>query len=720
MRGIIRAAPGALTLAIVASLTLAAPGDLDPGFGDVGRLLLPELPGPALSVAAQDDGIIVAGGKIVRDFDTELDDQALGFAVRLTANGILDATFVAPALDDIMVVDTELQSDGRIVGVGNHNFGGTGIEPVAFRLDSDGSLDTGFGAGGIVELTRLTAVASVAVDPGGTIVIAGTWAPGQTPGGDLKVMRLLPTGEPDESFGAEGAFALFGDIEQLPSPTHILSAAGGGYRITVLELPARYWKCSVLALTPDGDVDPAFGVDGFAEVGDPGKSVFCESMVEAPDGRLLVAGSEDSRAFLVRLLASGARDPDFATGTLPNTAMAQATDVAVDPDTGAIVVALDDDEPGFAVARLQADGTADASFGEAGITSVDLSTADGRTYFAIPRDATILGNGDVLVAGGSGNPFVARLAGGDGDDGPGVLGVRNWRVEATEDSGQAVVTVRRIGGSTGGISVAYAAVSTGTGASHAVAGQDFTPVSGTLAWAHGDTDEKQIIVPVATDEGVVEETEAFALRLSDVQGGAGLGTPEARVSIASDIPAAGRFAFQSSEIRLIEDYGFVPVTIERDHSSEGAVSVTVTMSSGTATAGEDFEDEPLTVSWADGDYFDKGVDIPIIDDSDDEPREQFSVHLNNPTGGAIIGAPATATIVVQDDDPAPPPPPPPSESGGGGPVGPLTLLLLCVAWLGRRGWRHRSRIAFYGPLSRVPSTSGGPWSTTRPSARTTT
>jgi hypothetical protein len=282
-------------------------------------------------------------------------------------------------------------------------------------------------------------------------------------------------------------------------------------------------------------------------------------------------------------------------------------------------------------------------------------------------------------------PFVARLVGGGGDDGPGVLGVRNWRVQTAEGSQQAVVTVRRMGGSAGSISVAYAANATSSDAFHATVGQDFTAVSGTLTWADGDASEKQLFVPIAPDDGSPEETEQFAVELSDVAGGAGLGTRETTVFIASDAPPAGMFSIGSPEIHVNEADAFVQVLIYRDYFYEGAVSVTVSMSSGTATAGEDFDNDPVTLSWTDGEHGWKVVQVFVNDDSSDEPREQFSMQLSDATGGAIIGPRATATVFVADDDATPPPPPPPSSGGGGGPIGSVSLLLLCIAWLLRAG-----------------------------------
>lgn len=702
LRNTCRAAPtAALASGIVSPVALAAPGDLDPGFADVGRFVLPDFLGPALAVAAQDDGIILAGGEVVPDFNSSADDQAHGFANRVSSTGTLDASFAAPGLDGIMVVDAEVQADGKIVGVGNRS-SDSGIKQVAFRLERDGSLDTEFGSDGIVELTVVNNVRSVAVDPGGTIVIGGTLS-GENPRGDLEVLRLLSTGEPDESFGTAGVFSVSADIEQTLSPARILSAVNGGYRIALNDATALR-TCHVLALTASGSVDDTFGDGGYGGLGTPSKYISCYSMAELPDGRLLVAGVEASdlralaataRPLVVRLLASGAVDPGFTAELLADTTLNTATEIAVDPNNASTVVVFDETltgvgEPGLVVARLQTDGTLDQLFGDGGATWVDLPGVDGNTAFASPGDVTVLQNGDVLVAGGASRgdsgSFVVRLLGGSGSDGPGVLGVRNIHVQTAEAAQQAVVAVRRMGGRAGSVSVAYEAhASSSEFVDHATEGGDFTVVSGRLEWADGDASEKQVVVPIAPDDGSPEEAEEFVVQLSDVQGGVGLGALKTTVLIASDAPAAGMFSIESPEFHVAETDTVAQVYISRDYYYEGAVSVTVTMSSGSATSGEDFATEPLTVSWGDGDFSRKLVQIPITDDSSDEPEEQFSLQLADATGGAIIGPKATATVFIADDDapPPPPPPPPPDEGGGGGGgrIGFVSLLLLGLARL---------------------------------------
>jgi hypothetical protein len=124
------------------------------------------------------------------------------------------------------------------------------------------------------------------------------------------------------------------------------------------------------------------------------------------------------------------------------------------------------------------------------------------------------------------------------------------------------------------------------------------------------------------------------------------------------------------------------VYISRNYSWSGAVTVTVTVASDTATAGDDFAADPLTVSWGDGDSEWKLVDIPIVNDSARESSEQFTLQLSDPTGGAVVGPRSTASVTVSDDDAAPPP----ATGGGGGLIGIGSLL-----WLGILRWLRISR-----------------------------
>ncbi len=73
----------------------------------------------------------------------------------------------------------------------------------------------------------------------------------------------------------------------------------------------------------------------------------------------------------------------------------------------------------------------------------------------------------------------------------------------------------------------------------------------------------------------------------------------------------------------------------------------------TATAGVDYTEKTQTVTFADGDTTAKTVTVAILEDTIDEPNETFNVTIANPTGGAALGAKATAVTII-DNDPTDP------------------------------------------------------------------
>ena len=118
-----------------------------------------------------------------------------------------------------------------------------------------------------------------------------------------------------------------------------------------------------------------------------------------------------------------------------------------------------------------------------------------------------------------------------GADSPGVVGIKQTNVLVGENSQQTTVTVRRSGGATGRISVAYKVVEPDW--ESARAGVDFTEVSGRLTWEDGDVTEQAIVLPILQD-AAFEDSEWFRVVLEDVQGGGGLGTSSVYVQIADD------------------------------------------------------------------------------------------------------------------------------------------------------------------------------------------
>ena len=68
------------------------------------------------------------------------------------------------------------------------------------RYNTDGSVDTTFGSGGLAPITPIPH--GVALDPNGLIVVAGTSGQGST--SQMTLERLNPDGTPDTTFGNNG------------------------------------------------------------------------------------------------------------------------------------------------------------------------------------------------------------------------------------------------------------------------------------------------------------------------------------------------------------------------------------------------------------------------------------------------------------------------------------------------------------------------------------
>ncbi len=85
-----------------------------------------------------------------------------------------------------------------------------------------------------------------------------------------------------------------------------------------------------------------------------------------------------------------------------------------------------------------------------------------------------------------------------------------------ENAGSVTVQVERSAGSTGAVSVNYSS-SNGS----ALAGTDYTAVSGTLQWATGETGARSVVIQVSNNTSVTGNRN-FQLLLSNVAGGAAL------------------------------------------------------------------------------------------------------------------------------------------------------------------------------------------------------
>ncbi len=131
------------------------------------------------------------------------------------------------------------------------------------------------------------------------------------------------------------------------------------------------------------------------------------------------------------------------------------------------------------------------------------------------------------------------------------------------------------------------------------------------------------------------------------------------------IPAAGQIGFSTAAREVTENSGSFDVVVRRTGGSAGSVSARLVLKAGTAFLFSDYRGfdgaflATTTLSWADGDTSDRVVSIQLVDDTASESREQFSIQLNNPTGGSnILGSVASVEAPIVNN-------PPPTGGGSG-------------------------------------------------------
>src|SRR5262249_32398091 len=110
--------------------------------------------------------------------------------------------------------------------------------------------------------------------------------------------------------------------------------------------------------------------------------------------------------------------------------------------------------------------------------------------------------------------------------------------------------------------------------------------------------------------------------------------------------AAGNLQFSVDSMKVIEDVGFVTVTVVRKGGSVGTLTVEYASGSGTATPGLDYTPQFGFLTFNSGETS-KSIQIPIADDAVTDPYETFNVQLSagNPE---TLGSPITLVVTIQD------------------------------------------------------------------------
>jgi uncharacterized delta-60 repeat protein len=353
-------------------------GTLDPSFGTVavstggddGLSALARGPSGTIVAAGQDSG---APGKAT--------------VARLTANGALDKSFSG---DGLLAADlgtgprmsaVVVDGAGAITVAGTTDMGATGADVALARFTAAGAPDTTFGSGGSRTSNfgyggqdRATSVRAVAA---GRVLVAL----------ESGATRYLANGALDTSYGTEGILSTpvsGGSAITSAGGLVVAGRSGGGMELR------RY--------TPAGAPDTTFGTAGAAPLalpGDAGDLGTLQSVLVAADGKIIVVGGVDDRAFVARYLSTGARDATFSSDgyaearPIPGGSFLSVAGAALQDDGRPLLVAYANGS-GARVARFTRAGQLDATFGTGGVADAGE---------AVPGAITVDGAGRIVVAG---------------------------------------------------------------------------------------------------------------------------------------------------------------------------------------------------------------------------------------------------------------------------------------------------------------------------------
>ena len=395
-----------------------APGALDPEFGQSGKVVVQppteagEWPG---GQAVQADGSVVVAGTAA-----PARNGYVFLLLRFRPDGKLDPSFGAGGRvwTDLVTLSTPLrgavtggvalgsssasavvvQPDGRIVVGGGTQSGGTTAFAL-MRYLPDGRPDPSFGSDGLAltdfDPSTNDAVTALALLPDGRIVAAGA------AGDAVGLARYRPDGQLDTTFGAghngtattgQGLLnALALGVE--PGRGRLLVGGQAG-------TPGGPFDLGAARYSPDGVLDPTFGDHGVVRTDLGATGEWVAGIAPGPGGTVVVAGASGSTFTVLRYLPDGRLDPGFGAGGIsragPDLGGAHAM---VELDDGRIVLVGEEVAGDFrevAVARYRPDGSLDPGFGAGGVVGTDVTPGHDDGAAAVPYPG-----GRLVVAGTS-------------------------------------------------------------------------------------------------------------------------------------------------------------------------------------------------------------------------------------------------------------------------------------------------------------------------------
>ncbi len=353
----------------------------------------------------------------------------------LLATSALDPTFgtgglvVGTSADFYSASASTIQSDGKIVTTGSFVATSTGSKTSSIyvrRYNANGSVDSSFGSGGLLNLPAPTMTTMVGITPtnivvqsNGTIDLAYT-ASTTTPNGDIHngvVAQLTATGQLDSTFGTNGQY----EVATAGSSLTAVAVGTNGRIVALGSTPGSSGTSlnQVLAirLTAAGGLDTTFNSTGQVTL-DPSKSAQNSytpaAIVIAPSGEITVAFQQfvfgalglisTGTGILADITSDGMLDTTYGSSgfvSLPAGGSTEIRGITLQASGNLVVVGMNTASSSSAnvpfLLRLLPTGASDTLF-----QGVPLATT--QSYSANPEpefDSVAVGTDGTITVGGT-------------------------------------------------------------------------------------------------------------------------------------------------------------------------------------------------------------------------------------------------------------------------------------------------------------------------------
>jgi len=379
---------------------------LDPHFGTDGVALADfggSDQGYAMSVL-NNGKILVAG----RAWNATTDEFDFGLA-RFNSDGTLDSSFGTNGMTMTDLGSTQdaayamaVQTNGKIVVVGQTQDDATSYNFGIVRYNTDGSIDTNFGTNGKVAVDfngSFDIAYGVVIHASGKITVAGT---ATDPDYHFRfgLAQLNNDGSFDTNFGTNGqVMTAFGSLD---TEAYTLMAGGGGSFVVAGYAYDGDMGTTDVALArynSDGSLDASFGTGGMtvSNLGADDESI--RALTMDGDGKIVAAGNGNNDMLVARYSSSGHLDTSFGNNGKVFVDFVGGADLAhaVAMSGSTIMVGGYADmmsDTDMAVVSLNANGSMNGEFGSNGKLSLDVGSWDDEAMAM-----AVESNGNLLLGG---------------------------------------------------------------------------------------------------------------------------------------------------------------------------------------------------------------------------------------------------------------------------------------------------------------------------------